>query len=131
MKKKYTTHFSMLLWATVVLPQVSFAAFDAIKTLLKDFKSILDLLVPIIFGLAVLFFFWGVAQFIRTVSEKTKEEGKNKMIWGIVALFVMFSIWGIIKYIGDTVGIDTGIKSSTSSSSGPCTPDPFSGNPCP
>jgi len=115
----------------VFAPQVSFAAFDAIKNLLKDFKSLLDLVIPIVFALALIFFFWGLAQFIRSVSDKTIQEGKNKMIWGIIALFVMISIWGIIGYIGDSVGIDTGIKSSTSPSAKPCVPDPFSGNPCP
>lgn len=112
MKKKYTTLFSMLLWGIVLLPQVSFAAFDKIKSLLKDFKSLLDLVIPIVFALALLFFFWGLAQFIRSVSDKTIAEGKNKMIWGIIALFVMISILGIVAYIGNTLGIETGIKST-------------------
>lgn len=100
--------FSMLM----VIPQISFAAFDKVKSLLRDFKSLLDLLIPIIFALALIFFFYGLADFIRTASEKTKEEGKNRMKWGIIALFVMISIWGIIKYIGDSVGIETGVKST-------------------
>lgn len=107
--KKYTTILYCILTTLVVLPQVSFAAFGRIKDLLKDFRSLLDLVVPIVFGLALIFFFYGLAQFIRSVSEKTLEEGKNKMIWGVIALFVMVSIWGIIKYIGDSVGISTGV----------------------
>lgn len=113
--KKYTNTLYTFLLIAVLIPQVSFAAFDKIKGLLRDFKSILDLVIPIVFALAIIFFFWGLAQFIRSVSDKTIAEGKNKMIWGIIALFVMVSITGIIKYIGDSVGIDTGIKSSTTS----------------
>ncbi len=121
-----------LLSASICVPQISFAAFDKIKNLLNDFKELLDLVIPITFALALLFFFYGLAQFIRSISDKTIEEGKNKMKWGIVALFVMVSIWGIIGYIGDSLGIETGVKKSTNSSAGtsPCTPDPFSGNPC-
>lgn len=107
----------------VILPQVSFAAFDKVKGLLRDFKSVLDLMIPIVFALAILFFFYGLAQFIRTVSEKTREEGKNKMIWGIISLFVMISILGIVKYIGDSVGIDTGIKGGTTAPGIVCDPD--------
>jgi hypothetical protein len=106
-KHTYTTYIALSLIA--VIPQVSFAAFDKIKSLLTAFQGILNLTVPIIFGLALIFFFYGLAQFIRSVSDKTIEEGKNKMKWGIIALFVMFSIFGIIKYIGDSVGISTGI----------------------
>lgn len=94
-----------------VSPQVSFAAFERIKTLLRDFKSLLDLVVPIVFALALIFFFYGIAQFIRSAGDtKTLESGKNKMIWGIVGLFVMISIWGIIKYLGDSLGIETNIR---------------------
>lgn len=116
------------LWVVAIVPQISFAAFDRIKSLLRDFKSVLDLLIPIIFALALIFFFYGLAQFIRSVSDKTIAEGKNKMIWGIIALFVMISIWGIIRYIGDSVGIDTRVNSGSSSSSNnpfdPCDSDP-------
>jgi len=94
----------------------------------------LNLIVPIVFALALIFFFYRLAQFIRSVSDKTIEEGKNKMKWGIVALFVMVSIWGIIRYIGDSVGINTGITGGTvpgGQNSGLCNPDPYSGNPCP
>lgn len=115
--KKYTNTLYAFLLGALLIPQVSFAAFDKIKGLLRDFKSLLDLVIPIVFALAIIFFFWGLAQFIRSVSDKTIAEGKNKMIWGIVALFVMVSILGIIKYIGDSVGIDTGIKSTQNQNS--------------
>lgn len=124
MNKKYTTTLGMILWGLVIFPHVSFAAFDKIKGLLKDFKSLLDLVIPIVFALAIIFFFWGLAQFIRSVSDKTIAEGKNKMIWGIIALFVMISIWGIISYIGDSVGIKTG------ASSAPCGFADPSADPC-
>ena len=94
----------------IALPSISFAAFNSIKNLLRDFKSILDLIVPIVFALALIFFFWGIAEFIRSAGDtKTLESGKNKMIWGIVGLFVMISIYGIIKYIGKSLGIETPI----------------------
>ncbi len=123
MNKKQTTVLTLILWGAAVFPQVSFAAFDKIKGLLRDFKSILDLLIPITFALALIFFFWGLAQFIRSVSDKTIAEGKNKMIWGIIALFVMISIWGIIGYIGDSLGIKTGISGGSTTGGIVCDPD--------
>jgi hypothetical protein len=54
----------------------------------------------------MLFFFWGLAQYILNSGDPTAQaEGRNKMIWGIVALFVMAAIWGLVKFLGDNLGI--------------------------
>jgi hypothetical protein len=49
---------------------------------------------------------WGVVQYILNNEEEAKrEKGKQFMLWGIIALFVMFSVWGLIKVLGNTFGI--------------------------
>lgn len=69
----------------------------------KDLVS--DILIPLAFSLALLFFFYGVAKYIW--SEGTgKAEGKQIMIWGVVGLFVMSCIWGIVFFIGEELGVD-------------------------
>ena len=75
-----------------------------IQTLIGVIADIVRLLIPIVVALALLYFFWGLAQFILKSGEgeAAVEEGKKKMIWGIVALFVMVSIWGIITLISST-----------------------------
>jgi hypothetical protein len=32
-------------------------------------------------------------------SEPEKEKAKNVMLWGLVALFVMVSVWGIVYFL--------------------------------
>ena len=34
-----------------------------------------------------------------------KETGKQIMIWGIIALFVMVSVWGLVNVLSNTTGI--------------------------
>jgi hypothetical protein len=82
------------------------------------FKSLLDILIwikciivaaiiPLIFVLAFLFFLWGVLRFMMTSDQKNKEESK-KMVWaGLIGLFVMVSVWGIIKIVGNVLGIES------------------------
>ena len=65
---------------------------------------ITDVLIPLVFALCLMFFFWGVVKYIWSVGNE-KEEGRRVMIWGIVGLFVAFSIWGIIKFIQNELGI--------------------------
>lgn len=71
------------------------------------FGIVTNTLIPLAFALCLLYFFWGVAKYIRTgaASEKDAEAGKQIMIWGVVGLFVAFSIWGIIKFIQSELNI--------------------------
>lgn len=82
------------------------------------FKSVLDILIwvkcvivsaiiPLIFTLALLFFLWGIVEFMATQKEDKRKEAKKRMLWGIIGIFVMVSLWGIIKILGNTLGIES------------------------
>ncbi|MEK7569645.1 MAG: hypothetical protein AAB500_02025 [Patescibacteria group bacterium] len=65
--------------------------------------------IPLMFALAVVLFVWGaVKYFLLSGSEEQKRsEGKQFMLWGIIALAVMISIWGLVKILGETFNIGT------------------------
>jgi fumarate reductase subunit D len=91
------------------LPMAVFAGDETVGGLIPLIQNIISALTPIVIALALLYFFWGLAKYILAAgSEEAKESGKNIMIWGIIALFVMVSVWGIIRILGDTLGIDQG-----------------------
>jgi len=63
-------------------------------------------IIPLIFALAVAMFIWGVAQYVINSDEEAKKaKGKSFMIWGIIALFVMVSMWGLVSIIGNTFNL--------------------------
>ena len=69
-----------------------------------------DAIIPLIFSLAVLTFLWGVVQFvINSDDEAKKTKGKQFMIWGIIALTVMVSVWGLVSILSTTFGIDSSV----------------------
>lgn len=112
MKIIKTTLSFFPIFALSVLPAFTFAAGEGIGGLIDDIGGIVYLLLPISSALATVFFFWGMAKFIlRAADETAREEGKEVMKWGIVALFVILSIWGILGFIGTEFDIssDTGI----------------------
>ncbi len=92
----------------LLVPSLSFAALKGFYDLIYDIGGLVDLIWYLMFSIAILFFFWGVAQFILNDAgnDKTRDEGKKKILWGIIALFVMFSIYGILNFAGDLVGIN-------------------------
>ena len=77
-----------------------------IQAIIKAVGTEVNSLIVILIGLAVVVFIWGLVVFIfKAGDEKSHEEGKNRMIWGIIALFVMVSVWGIINFVSNDLGV--------------------------
>jgi hypothetical protein len=90
----------------MILPQIAFAG-GITDIIDAAFNLVNTVLIPLAFMLCLLYFFWRVTKYIRTGagSDKAAEEGRRVMIWGIIGLFVAFSIWGIIGFIQKELGI--------------------------
>lgn len=66
-------------------------------------------IIPVIMGLAVVLFLWGVADWMLHLdNEQKRQEAKRFMLYGIVVLFVMFSVFGIIEIVQRTF-LDGGV----------------------
>jgi zinc transporter ZupT len=64
--------------------------------------------IPLILTLAVATFVWGVVQYvINDQEEAKKEKGRMFMIWGVIGITVMVSVWGLVGILGSTFNIDT------------------------
>ena len=99
--KKYA-----ILGILALTPAVAFAA-TRLDDVLDDIGNLIGLATPIVVGVALLFFFIGLSKYILNAGdEEKKSEGKNIMIWGVIALFVMVSVWGLVNLLGDTFDID-------------------------
>lgn len=95
--------------ASTLLPTIVFAqgGYNTIDTFLNALKRWIPTVTGIIFGLAIIGFLWGLMKFIFAAgSEDARESGKNIMVWGLVAIFVMASVWGIVRLARDTVGVN-------------------------
>jgi hypothetical protein len=85
-----------------------------LNNLLSSFGNLVDKALPIVVALALLGFFWGLAKFILNANDEDKrKEGKQLMIWGIVGLFVMVSVWGLVQFIGNALGVGSGGNNPT------------------
>ncbi len=95
--------------AFISLPLSTFAAgavLSGTEDFIKRISSLIALLLPIVVALALLYFFWGLAQFVLVSGDdKSIAQGKNKMIWGVITLFVMISVWGLVGLLQSELGI--------------------------
>lgn len=97
---------SLFALGVVLLPAFAFA--QTVNTILLQVQNILDIVIPIVMTLALLYFFWGLANYILgTGDEEKRKAGREMMIYGIIALFVMAAVWGLVGVIGRTFNVST------------------------
>jgi hypothetical protein len=112
MQNKKLATFGLSSLAVLLAPFVAFAQAPAtpvatrgLDDVLATVSNLIGLVVPILIALAVVFFFYGLATYILKAGEE-KSKGLNIMIWGIIAIFVMVSVWGLVRLVQGTFGID-------------------------
>lgn len=90
---------SFILLTLLLSPFITFAApsdFAGFVTVLLD---LIGATIPVVMGLALLVFFLGLAKFIlKSGDAKSHQDGKQFMIWSVIALFAMVSIYGLIIF---------------------------------
>jgi hypothetical protein len=62
--------------------------------------------VPTLVVLALGVFLWGAFLFVaRADDEKARSEGKQRMAWGVVGLFVVIGVWGLVALLTGFAGV--------------------------
>lgn len=76
------------------------------EVLFRINDKIINPIIDLGFVIALTIFLWGLFQFIRAAQSSDKRKiGQQHMLWGVVGLFIMFSVFGIINLLISTFGI--------------------------
>lgn len=97
-----------LISLVIFLFSSSFVFAADIDTFFTAMPKYIKIFTQIIIGLVMVFLFWG---FVKYMFQDKKEEGKGFIVWGIIGLFTIFSVWAIIFFMQRTTlgTIDPGI----------------------
>ncbi|MFA6158261.1 MAG: hypothetical protein WC763_01385 [Candidatus Paceibacterota bacterium] len=70
------------------------------------FEFVVDPAIKLIFAVAIAYFVYGVYSYVRNSSESTaRTDGANHILYSTIGLFIMISVWGIIRIIAGTLGV--------------------------
>lgn len=84
---------------------------DRLDTLLYKLNAVvINPLIEFSFVIALGVFLFGVMEFIRAAdNSQQRQKGKDHMLWGIVGLLIMLTVFGVISLLLSTFGIQ-GVK---------------------
>jgi mannose/fructose/N-acetylgalactosamine-specific phosphotransferase system component IID len=77
-----------------------------IQRLICVIQGILNMIIPALITLAIVFFIWGVVSYVIAKDEEAKKRGKDIMIYGIIGLVVIVAVWGLVSVLTTTFGLN-------------------------
>lgn len=80
----------------------------SVVTLMESInRVIINPIIFFLFALAMVYFLYGVAQYLLNPdNEEVHKKSKSQMLYGVIGLFVMVAVFGIMNLILNTVGED-------------------------
>ncbi|VAW32744.1 hypothetical protein MNBD_CPR01-163 [hydrothermal vent metagenome] len=74
-----------------------------VQTTIGVFGSVV---IPALFTLAFLFFVYGIVKYFFLSGDSTKRtEAHSFVLWGVLGMVLLFSVWGLIHLLLVTFGI--------------------------
>ena len=73
--------------------------------------SVFNIASGLILTAAVIFFLWGVFQYVRSAGdEDAQKEGRAHIINGIIGIAVMVSVWGLVNFFTRSAGLSNTVQ---------------------
>ncbi len=84
---------------------------DGREVMVKIVDLIIDPIVLLIFSAGVFLFMWGLVMFLWQVDNpEERKKGVQHMLWGIIGVFIMATVFGIINIVLNTFGLEDPTK---------------------
>jgi len=69
--------------------------------------DIINFTVPFLIGLGVFLIIYGILGYISNAADEEKRaEARKFILWGVVAVFIMISVWGLVNILYNTFNLD-------------------------
>lgn len=93
---------------TPTVPGGTVVGGPTVFNLLFTITNIMNVVIPILITAAVLYTIYGVIKYATAKESEDQAEGRRVIISGIIGLFVIVSIWGLVAVLNSTFGINQG-----------------------
>lgn len=90
----------------IIFPVFAFAQGANLNTVIINIARLIqDAIIPIVIGLGLLVFLWGVMKYGMARDDATRKESIAVITNGIIILFVMVSVWGLVWLFASFFGV--------------------------
>lgn len=92
--------------AAIITPSYAFAV-STFADLITYLITTINQAVGFLIALAVLLFIYGVVRYMLAGGdEEAVKTGRKYILWGIIGLAVIVSVWGLVNLLTTSLGLD-------------------------
>ena len=78
---------------------------DVRTVMMKINNLIINPIIMLMFAVAILILVIGFVEFLaKPDDEEAREKGKRHMLWGVLGMFIMVAVFGIMHFLVNTFG---------------------------
>ena len=87
---------------------------STLVTIIKTIGGWIAQLAVLMIAFALVAFLWGVTKYIASgADEEKRTNARNLIVYGVIGLFAMVAVWGLVYFIGNTIGVQPGSSLTT------------------
>lgn len=96
----------------VFAPLLAFAQ-TPIANLLSQIRGLINILIPLLVSAAIAWFIYSLIKYMGAKDEEQVKESRTMMINAVISLFVILSLWGLVRFIQNSLGVSSGSINSS------------------
>ena len=102
------------LWALGVVSFLPTIVFAQQYKVVDDALGLLNRIIPLIFGVALIWFLWALAQFfLKSDNPAEHEKVVKQILYGVAVMTAMVCIWALVWVVRQTFGLTQTHQSPT------------------
>ncbi len=103
--------------ATFALPVVAFAQYGSnqggantnLGNILDTVRNLVNQAVFVLVAIAILVFVYGIVMYVIAKDEEAKKNARDLIIYGVIGLFAIVAVWGLVNVLANTFGVGGGV----------------------
>jgi hypothetical protein len=97
-KNEYSSIFTLLSVFFFFSPYVLYSQ-ETVRRFIERITGLVNLGTGLFFAAAFVGFMWLGLQYMINASSSHRGEYAKQLAWGVLVLFILFSVWGIILFL--------------------------------
>ena len=76
--------------------------------LLVRIQILVNQATTVLVAVAILVFIFGIVRYVIADNEEQKSKAQSLILYGVIGLFAIVSVWGLVNFLANTTGIGPG-----------------------